>query len=54
MSLPPYIFDVEIFAKIRSDLSITVLETKKGKISRKNDLRSGGLALQPKAEIRSG
>ena len=28
MNLPPYIFDVDYVAKIRSELSITVLEKK--------------------------
>ena len=29
MNLPPYVFDVDHVAKIRSELSITVLERKK-------------------------
>ena len=29
MSLPPYVFDVDYVAKIRSELSIIVLEKKK-------------------------
>ena len=29
MNLPPYVFDVDYVAKIRSGLSITVLEKKK-------------------------
>ena len=29
MNLPPYVFDVDHVAKIRSELSITVLEKKK-------------------------
>ena len=29
MNLPPYVFDVDRVAKIRSELSITVLEKKK-------------------------
>ena len=29
MNLPPYVFDVDYVAKIRSELSITVLEKKK-------------------------
>ena len=28
MNIPPYVFDVDSVAKIRSDLSITVLEKK--------------------------
>ena len=31
MNLPPYVFDVDYVAKIRSGLSITVLEIKKKK-----------------------
>ena len=31
MNLPPYVFDVDHVAKIRSELSITVLEKKKTK-----------------------
>ena len=34
MNLPPYVFDVDHFAKIRSELSITVL----GKKLHKNDI----------------
>ena len=29
MNLPPYVFDVDYVAKIRSELSITVFEKKK-------------------------
>ena len=32
MNLPPYVFDVDYVAKIRSELSITVLEKKLNKI----------------------
>ena len=32
MNLPPYVFDVDYVAKIRSGLSITVLEKKSTKL----------------------
>ena len=34
MNLPPYVFDVDHVAKIRSELSITVLEKKNEQNSR--------------------
>ena len=33
MNLPPYVFDVDHVAKIRSELSITVIEKKLHKIT---------------------
>ena len=38
MNLPPYVFDVDYVAKIRSGLSITVLEKKFTKIPLKGGL----------------
>ena len=44
MNLPPYVFDVDHVAKIRSELSITVLEKKMNKITaKKSDLRKSKL-----------
>ena len=41
MNLPPYIFDVDYVAKVRSELSITVLEKKLNKtIAEKSDLKA--------------
>ena len=47
MNLPPYVFDVDYVAKIRSELSITVLEKKNWtKLSlKKSDLREMILVL---------
>ena len=43
MNLPPYVFDVDHVAKIRSELSITVLEKKIHKIPAE---KSGALFLK--------
>ena len=46
MNLPPYVFDVDHVAKIRSELSITVLKKKLQKLPiKKGDLKIFGKNL---------